>query len=159
MKFFLFLTSRTKMVRIVTALLFLRVLLSDTVSYRDCVALMIDEWAWSFVESYWPTGENWSTWRKTYPSATLSSSDPAWNCLEISHNFHGYWWAPDCLSHSVAVILVIKGVGMSVNNLLNSVDSYKFHCLWNNWFPYLPYCIWIKLTWFVSCVIKITQNC
>jgi hypothetical protein len=36
-------TSGTKMMRIFTAILFIRVLLIDTVSYRGYVALMIDE--------------------------------------------------------------------------------------------------------------------
>jgi len=74
----------------------------------------------ALVESYWQTGENWST---------LSTSDPAWYCLELSQNFHGYRWTPDCLSHARAVVLIIKAVGTSINNLLSSIGPCKFQGL------------------------------
>lgn len=64
-----------------------------------------------------------------YPSATLSTPDPTWYFLELNLNFTGYRWAPDCWSHDGAVISIIKAVGMSINNLLNSVGSCKIQCL------------------------------
>jgi len=53
------------------------------------------------------------------------------------------------------MILIIKAVGMSLNNLLSSVVQVSVPA--NHLFSYLPYCMWIKLIWFVACVIKITQ--
>jgi hypothetical protein len=43
----------------------------------------------ALVELYWPAGENWSTWSKTCPNATLSTTHLTWYCLELSQNFHG----------------------------------------------------------------------
>jgi hypothetical protein len=44
---------------------------------------MIHEWIWSSGGMIL-TGENWRTWRKTFPSATLSTTNPTWTVLGVN---------------------------------------------------------------------------
>jgi hypothetical protein len=48
------------------------------------------------------TGENQRTWRRTCPSATLSTANTTWKDLGANLGFHGRWLVTKCLRHGTA---------------------------------------------------------
>jgi hypothetical protein len=57
-------------------------------------------WYMRAMEWYW--WENWRTWRKTCPSATLPTTHPTWTDLGTNPDLHDEMLATNCLSHGTA---------------------------------------------------------
>jgi hypothetical protein len=53
------------------------------------------------------TGENRSTWRKTCPSATLSTTNYTWIDLGVNPGLCVERLATNCLSHSMAMCTIL----------------------------------------------------
>jgi hypothetical protein len=57
------------------------------------------------MEQWWSelTGENRRTWRKTYPSATLSTTNPTWVDTGVNSGLGGERSVTNCLGHGTAI--------------------------------------------------------
>jgi len=73
------------------------VLFNNAVDYWDHIASVIDKWM------IVGPGENQSTWRKMWPSATaLSTTNPTWSVLGMNLDCHGKRPVTNCLNHGMA---------------------------------------------------------
>jgi hypothetical protein len=59
------------------------------------------------------TGENRSTWRKTCPSATFSTTNPTWTDPGLNLGLHGDRSATNRLSHRTAMNSVLLKLAVS----------------------------------------------
>ena len=80
---------------------------------------MVGGWRWVWrIGGMILTGENRSIRRKTYPSATLSTTDPIWTCLESNSVSIGKWHRTGTCG--VTYCLALTGKERSVGVLTRS---------------------------------------
>ena len=97
-----------------------------TMIIADCIALVIEEWIWS-IGGMILTWKNWCTWRKSYPSATLSIIHPTWTGLELNPDLCNDRPTINSLSHSMTKCLKfpLEDVPLWNRTYTNSGTIYK----------------------------------
>ena len=69
------------------------------------------------------TGKTECTWRKRYPSATLSTRNPTWTRLKLNPGLHGESWLTDRLSCNMAS----SGLFLQPTLMHNSITTCMSH--------------------------------
>jgi hypothetical protein len=69
------------------------------------------------------TGENWRTWRKTCPNATLSTTHLSWTDLGVNPGFHGGRPATNHLSYGMVYGSVSKPLIKIVSHSRNVIQD------------------------------------